>query len=93
MKRFSWGKRINKALKKTRNEKIKKKLGASLKDLSIFPNRQYDLMAIDHLKCTKGYCLLARSKTIKNGTSELERYGFILFSDSALLPSFIIQSL
>lgn len=38
----------------------------NLKNLSRFPYRSYDLMAIDHLRNTKGYCLLARSKTIKN---------------------------
>ena len=38
----------------------------NLKDLSKFPYNPDDCMAIDHLKCKKGYCLISRSVTYKN---------------------------
>lgn len=37
-----------------------------VKDLTRYPNNSNDFMAIDRLKCRKGYCFLARSKTINN---------------------------
>ena len=38
----------------------------NIKDLSRFPNNNEDYLAIDHLKCNKGYCLISRSVTHKN---------------------------
>lgn len=38
----------------------------NLKDLSKFPYNMDDCMAIDHLKCNKGYCLISRSVIYKN---------------------------
>ena len=38
----------------------------NIKDLSRYPYISDDFMAIDHLRCKKGYCFLSRSKTIKD---------------------------
>lgn len=38
----------------------------NLKDLSRFPHNPEDYIAINHLKCNKGYCLVSRSMIIKN---------------------------
>jgi len=38
----------------------------NINDLSRYPDDSDDFMAIDHLRCNRGYCFLSRSKTIKN---------------------------
>ena len=34
----------------------------NINDLSRYPDDSDDFMAIDHLRCNRGYCFLSRSK-------------------------------